>query len=151
MSRKYIDIGANLLDGMFQGTYHGKQRHPADLSSVLQRAWSNGLSHIIVTAGNLQESRDALNFVADDARLFSTVGVHPTRTNEFESKQNECDYLEELIKVAKRGVASGKIVAVGECGLDYDRLHFSDKETQLKHFDKHFRLWTDWILCVDAD
>lgn len=145
MSRKFIDIGANLLDGMFQGNYHGKQRHSADLSSVLQRAWSTGLSHIMVTAGNLQESRDALDFVADDPRLFSTVGVHPTRSNEFDQKENDFDYLDELIKVAKRGVASGKIVAVGECGLDYDRLHFSDKDTQLRHFDKHFKLCaSDW-------
>ena len=83
------------------------------------------------------ESQEALKFVEKDERLFCTVGVHPTRCNEFE---NEHNYLNELIKIAKIGAKSGKIVAVGECGLDYDRFKFCDKKTQLKHFDKHFKL-----------
>ena len=31
---RFIDIGANLTDGMFQGAYHGKQYHDPDLSQV---------------------------------------------------------------------------------------------------------------------
>ena len=111
-TKRLIDIGANLLDGMYQGNYNGKNKHPPDLQSVLKRSWNMGLTHLIVTAGNLQESRDALKFVENDDRLYSTIGVHPTRTNEFEDEKNE-DYLNELIKIAKEGVKSGKIVAVG--------------------------------------
>ena len=33
-SLRFIDIGANLLDPMFQGVYRGKQQHPADLRAV---------------------------------------------------------------------------------------------------------------------
>lgn len=33
-----------------------------------------------------------------------------------------------------------KIIAIGECGLDYDRLHYSTKEDQMKHFPIHFDL-----------
>ena len=32
------------------------------------------------------------------------------------------------------------IVAIGECGLDYDRFNYADKDTQLKAFPIHF----DW-------
>ena len=34
----------------------------------------------------------------------------------------------------------GKIIAIGECGLDYDRYEFADKTCQLEAFEPHFRL-----------
>mmetsp|Transcript_53739 Transcript_53739/g.78489 ORF Transcript_53739/g.78489 Transcript_53739/m.78489 type:complete len:104 (-) Transcript_53739:399-710(-) len=79
-----IDIGANLLDPMFQGIYHGSRKHEADLGAVLDRAWSNGVEKIIITAGTLGEARAALRLARTDPRLYCTVGVHPTRCREFE-------------------------------------------------------------------
>jgi TatD DNase family protein len=134
-----VDIGCNLLDPMFKGEYRGVQKHISDLTLVLQRS---NLSHIIVTAGTLSEAKHALEFIqqinCDIPRLFSTVGVHPTRAGEFEDNPKE--YLEELCQVARRGVEQGIIVAVGECGLDFnqDRIKFCSPEIQLRHFEKHF-------------
>ena len=57
----FIDIGANLLDPMYSGCYHGGERkHDPDLHAVLDRAWSAGVDKIIITAGNLEEARAAL-------------------------------------------------------------------------------------------
>jgi len=41
-------------------------------------SWGAGLSHIVITAGTLDEVRKALELASDDRRLF-IVGVHPTR------------------------------------------------------------------------
>ncbi|XP_037477127.1 deoxyribonuclease TATDN1 isoform X2 [Triticum urartu] len=110
---KLIDIAVNFTDGMFKGIYHGKQCHSADLPSVLARAWAAGVDRIIVTGGSLKESREALEIAETDGRLFCTVGVHPTRCG---------------------------VVAVGECGLDYDRLQFCPSDIQKKYFEKQFEL-----------
>lgn len=55
-------------------------------------------------------------------RLFCTVGVHPTRCGEFDSHPGGPEaYLSALHEVLTDGQADGKVVAVGEMGLDYDR------------------------------
>jgi TatD DNase family protein len=61
-------------------------------------------------------------------RLFTTVGCHPTRCLEFD--ENPTTYLTELKKTIESG--SKKVVAVGECGLDYDRIQFCSKDIQKK-------------------
>eukprot|EP00054_Salpingoeca_dolichothecata_P015208 m.87052 g.87052 ORF g.87052 m.87052 type:complete len:312 (+) comp21379_c0_seq1:62-997(+) len=133
---RFIDIGANLTDSMYQGVYHGKTKHPPDLEAVLSRSFDAGLNKIIVTAGTLSDAKQALELVGKDARLFTTVGCHPTRCNEFLEDPDK--YFADLL--ASIQANRDKVVAVGECGLDYDRLQFCPKEVQLKYFEKQIAL-----------
>ncbi|KAJ3669958.1 hypothetical protein LUZ60_010282 [Juncus effusus] len=139
-SIKIIDIAVNLTDGMFKGLYNGRQCHMADIPAVLSRAWASGVDRIIVTGGSLEESKEALAIAETDARLFCTVGVHPTRCKEFEDSGDSERHFQALLSLAKEGIQKGKVVAVGECGLDYDRLQFCSVETQKKYFEKQFEL-----------
>jgi TatD DNase family protein len=159
--RSYIDVGANLTDGMFRGEYHGKTYHDPDLDVVLRRGWDAGVEKVMVTAGTLSEAREALELAerfdhpsaetsgADDEpststrRLFTTVGVHPTRCGEFEASGDADAYLESLTAIAREHScrkAGGRVVAVGECGLDYDRIQFCDPETQRIWFERQFEI-----------
>lgn len=146
--RKFIDIGANLCDGMYQGQYHGSSKHPADLEAVLQRAAQAGVERIMVTGTSLQESRDALQMACERAgspMLYSTVGCHPTRCGEFLAGGTTPDkYLDDLLTLIQNGTkeeAEGRrVVAVGECGLDYARTQFCDPQTQRTYFEKQLTL-----------
>jgi TatD DNase family protein len=161
--RRYVDIGANLTDGMFRGEYHGKKVHREDLARVLTRARDAGVETVLVTAGTLEEAEEAVrlaethdpraagdmsvaaSMTASAPALFTTVGVHPTRCDAFEDSGDPEGYFERLVDFAtkhKRGAlgGGGRVVAVGECGLDYDRLQFCAKETQQKWFARHFEL-----------
>ncbi|KAM6547768.1 hypothetical protein CsatB_019444 [Cannabis sativa] len=137
---RMIDIAANFTDGMFKGMYNGKQCHVADIATVLGRAWTAGVDRIIVTGGSLEESREALAIAETDGRLFCTVGVHPTRCKEFEESGDPEKHFQALLSLAQEGIEKGKVVAIGECGLDYDRLFFCPAEVQKKYFEKQFEL-----------
>ena len=48
------------------------------------------------------------------------------------------DYFDEIHQIYLQH--KDKIIAIGECGLDYDRFHYSSKEDQLKFYQPHFEL-----------
>ncbi|XP_059622167.1 deoxyribonuclease TATDN1 [Phlebotomus argentipes] len=136
IAMKFIDIGANLTDSMFQGVYGGSKKHEADLDIVLKRSWSMGMQKIIVTVGSLSDVEEAAKVIERDDRLKMTVGCHPTRCSEFLKDPEK--YFSDLQASIEKYKA--KIVAVGEIGLDYDRLHFCEKDCQKRFFEKQLEL-----------
>lgn len=80
------------------------------------------------------------NFFAE--RLYVTMGCHPTRCGEFLANPEQ--YYEGLR--SKISSNRNKVIAVGECGLDYDRLHFCEKDTQKIYFEKQLKLAEEFKL-----
>ncbi len=125
-----------------------------DVDNVLDRAFANHLDKIIITGTTLDDSRQLLevskksgkimfenftifhknNLISLKEKLFITAGVHPTRSNEF--VRNPDDYFASLLKLVQEN--SEKVVAIGECGLDYDRLHFCTADIQKKSESRKF-------------
>jgi len=136
VAMKFVDIGANLTDSMYLGEYNGSNRHQPDLRDVISRARENNVERMMVTGGNLEESRKAIQLAKEHEDLFATVGCHPTRCTEF--VDNPEQYFSDLLQLIRDN--KEQVVAVGEFGLDYDRTKFCDKETQLKYFEKQLDL-----------
>ncbi|ENH68495.1 Deoxyribonuclease Tat-D [Fusarium oxysporum f. sp. cubense race 1] len=131
---RYIDIGINLTDPIFRGKYHGKERHPDDLDAIIGRAREVGCTQLIVTGSDLGNSRDALTLAREYAgTIFGTAGIHPCSSSVFSEAGPSHEDLTSLVKEAQ---ASGQksLVAMGEFGLDYDRLHYCSKSIQLHSF-----------------
>ncbi|KAH3695282.1 hypothetical protein DPMN_082739 [Dreissena polymorpha] len=135
---RMIDIGANLTDPVFRGLYRGKQHHEDDFLDMLKRAKDVGVEKIMVTAGCLKDAKEACELVSKHEDIYTTIGCHPTRCSEFEKSGDPDGYMNQLLDIAAQN--KQKIVAVGEFGLDYDRLQFCPKDTQLKYFEHQFEM-----------
>ncbi|EIW71710.1 hypothetical protein TREMEDRAFT_67918 [Tremella mesenterica DSM 1558] len=138
-SIRFADIAVNFTDPMFQGIYHGKTRHDPDLDHVISRARSSGISRMLITGTSLSESRAALD-LAKKYDLHCTAGIHPTSTSEISNHpsgpEDYLSKLRELIAIDRGEGGSKRIISIGEIGLDYDRLHHSPRETQLRYLPK---------------
>lgn len=144
LSWHLVDIGINLTDGMFRGRYNGKEKHECDVEEVLNRCNSVGVKSLLLTGGNVRESEGCLKlckmYENHSVTCYSTVGCHPTHCNEFVKKPEQ--YLQQLdAMLEKNSVSNGGLVAaVGEIGLDFDRLHFCTKEVQEQYFEAQLHL-----------
>ncbi|KAI1789799.1 Mg-dependent DNase [Ganoderma leucocontextum] len=140
-NHRYIDIAVNLTDPVFRGYYHGKRKHEDDMEAMLERCRAAGVKSMIITGGSLHESKEALE-LASQLGFYATVGCHPTRSSQFDQfRGGPVAYLEELDKLIVGNLAGkGRVVAVGECGLDYDRTHFASGEDQRRHFRSQLAL-----------
>ncbi len=105
----------------------------------MDRAFANHIEKIIITGTNLADSKEVLQLAQKSKDLFITVGCHPTRAKEFEKHPlGPQEYFNQLLKLVQDN--NDKVVAIGECGIDYDRLHFCNAEVQKKYFEMQLEL-----------
>lgn len=105
-----------------------------DRDEIIEGMHTRGVTGIVVGCDQ-RSSEEAVRVADQYAHLHATVGVHPNHTDDL------FDY-EQLRSLA----AHPKVVAIGECGLDYFRPTHLDQETkdkQKKLFLEHVRLAKD--------
>lgn len=126
-----IDIGANLTHRTFD----------YNLNEIIERAGNAQVNDIIITGTSLNHSRKAIDLVSKwngydkRVRLYSTIGIHPheaTRTKSF-------DYRQQLIHLLENNRTNQTVVALGECGLDFDR-NYSLHDDQREVFEIQLQL-----------
>lgn len=121
MSNQIIDIGVNLM----HRTFH------QDREQVVERAAANQVSPLILTGTSLRNSQETARYAGRyPGKLHTTAGVHP-------HDAKSCN--EDTIAKLKDLAALPQVVAIGECGLDYNR-DFSPRNVQRKWFTEQIRL-----------
>ena len=116
-----IDIGVNLAHRSFR----------SDLAQVIARATAAGVRALVITGTSETSSKAALEIArAHPGALHATAGVHP-------HDARRCG--DGTIDALRALAAEPEVVAIGECGLDYDR-DFSPRPVQDRWFEEQIRL-----------
>lgn len=112
MNLEYIDIHSHLNSPQFKN----------DIDEVIQRMKENKVGTIVIGVDK-ETSIKAVELADKYENVWACVGLHPTDSKEdFDEK-----FFEDL-------VSNPKVVAIGECGLDY--FHQKDEKRQKELFKK---------------
>ena len=152
-----IDAHAHIHDTAFD----------IDRNEMLRRAFYIGVHKILAIGTSFAESRDAVSLAKTDDRIFATVAIHPHEFNEQGARNKE--QVRQLAKKSKEQKAGSKeveiselreiiagnrerVVAVGECGLDFfgggKGVSDEDKKMQTEGFLAHIELAREYELPV---
>ena len=126
---QWVDIGINLTNKRFE----------KDRQNVIQDALESGVKKLVITGTSVSESHKAYDLTigalgeANPATLYSTAGCHP------HDAKSLC---EGGVQQLKQLLAQKTVVAVGECGLDFNR-DFSPRPKQIEAFKQQLELAVD--------
>lgn len=113
-----------------------------DREDVIQRARDAGIEAIITVGSDLKGNIGSLELSEKFDFIYSSIGIHPHDAKDF--TEDIYNRLREWASplhppIGKGGQRGGKVVAIGETGLDY---HYdnSPRETQREVFRRHLAL-----------
>lgn len=114
-----IDAGVNLTNHQFDGLH----------DEVIARANAENIANMLLIGCDVQSSQGALE-LAKKYDYYATAGVHP-----HDAKSVDTHFIAQLSELHQHS----QVVAVGECGLDYNR-DFSPREIQRQVFAEQLAL-----------
>jgi TatD DNase family protein len=123
-----VDTHAHIQDSQFG----------ADLGAVLQRARAAGLRGIVVPGVDSDSSNAAHDLAERDDLVFATAGYHPHEASRLDP--GALQHIETLL-------SRPRVVAVGEIGLDFYRMH-SPRKAQVTALERMLELASRHVLPV---
>jgi len=133
-----VDTHCHLADAKFRD----------DVEAVIERATQAGVRQLISIGaiGSIENDRRTVEIAEHHENVFAAVGVHP-----HDATQCSPERIDQLRTLA----GSGKVVAIGESGLDFHYMH-SPREAQEASLRAHFSLADELDLpivihCRDAE
>jgi len=110
-----------------------------DPQQLIDNAVKDGVTRLICVGCTFKDSEMAVNLANSDEHCYASIGIHPHEAKDHLAKTTQLEFANLLQKP--------KVVAIGECGLDYYYNH-SPKNEQLALLSFQLQLASDHNLPV---
>lgn len=101
-----------------------------DRDSVLLSLKDSGIGNVVDCAQDIKTGKNIISLAKKYSFIYSAVGIHPEQAGE----AADDDYSELEALTLPSETAQGKIVAIGETGLDYHYEEYVPREIQKRNF-----------------
>jgi len=90
-----------------------------DLEEVINSAKAEGVEKIIIPGAKIDSSQKAIEIANKYDGCYAAVGIHPHHATDYYNTSSYHSKNEEIKKTLLKLAKNDKVVAIGECGLDY--------------------------------
>ena len=140
-----FDSHAHYFDKRFDREYEG------GAEALLGTICPDPVANILNVGTNLENANAVLEQAARHAGLYAAIGIPPEDCHAYADEETALSALEDLLKDPKSREA-GKLVALGEIGLDYHTDEFIegklDKAKEMRFFEAQLELAKKYDLPV---
>ena len=119
MNNYFVDTHCHIFASDYESIYE-----------VLENASNNHVKYIINNGSNNESNKEVINLIKEYPCMYGAIGIHP----------EVVDYYSlENLEFIENNISNGKIIAIGEIGLDY---HYTkeNKDKQMELFDSQLAL-----------
>jgi TatD DNase family protein len=106
------------------------RRFSSDAPRVVERALAEGVRAMVVVGFDLPSSERAIKLAHQYPCVWAAVGIHPHHARDVDA---------ESLRTLERLAKDERVVAIGECGLDFYR-DLSPRAKQIEAFGAHLQL-----------
>lgn len=138
---KYFDIHSHLNSGDYKD----------DLDAVIGRLKETG-THTIVVGTDYDSSEEAVKLADKYEEIYACIGIHPSESKKH-VKYSKTSQFDEELKKFEELARHPKVVAIGECGLDFfhqNKAAFHEKQRQLFLDQVEFALTHDLPIMIHS-
>ena len=140
-----FDSHAHYFDRRFASEYEG------GAEALLKTICPEPVAYILNVGTNLENAKAVLEQSARHRGMYAAIGIHPEDCHAYTDEDIALSALEDLLKDPKSR-EEGKLVALGEIGLDYHTDEFIegklDKAKEMRFFEAQLELAKNYDLPV---
>ncbi len=109
-----------------------------DRLGMMDRMTESGVGTIAIGT-DLESSKQVVELASKESNIWACIGLHPNDSDE----DFDTEAFKQLLTIGQRGSLTNKVVAVGECGLDYFR---SPSPQEILRQKKNFRAQIEFAI-----